>query len=128
VRGQDVIFNLAGQSGAVRSMEEPWDDLDVNAPPRNVDASSRPSAVKIRRRVWVFTGRVSSTGASDRSPSPKTHQADPLASTPCTSSCGASISVSTNAFTEFPTRGQNHQSVRPRPAPRADGVTEVVTA
>src|SRR5205085_1979656 len=31
VRGQDVIFNLAGQSGAVRSMEEPWDDLDVNA-------------------------------------------------------------------------------------------------
>src|SRR5436305_1200618 len=30
VRGQHVIFNLAGQSGAVRSMEQPWDDLDVN--------------------------------------------------------------------------------------------------
>ena len=29
VRGQHLIFNLAGQSGAVRSMEEPWDDLDV---------------------------------------------------------------------------------------------------
>jgi UDP-glucose 4-epimerase len=30
VKGQDVIFNLAGQSGAVRSMEDPWTDLDVN--------------------------------------------------------------------------------------------------
>ena len=30
VDGQDVIFNLAGQSGAVRSMEDPWTDLDVN--------------------------------------------------------------------------------------------------
>ena len=30
VRGQDVIFNLAGQSGAVRSMDDPYTDLDVN--------------------------------------------------------------------------------------------------
>lgn len=30
VRGQDVIFNLAGQSGAVRSMDDPFTDLDVN--------------------------------------------------------------------------------------------------
>jgi UDP-glucose 4-epimerase len=30
VRGQDVVFNLAGQSGAVRSMEDPFTDLDVN--------------------------------------------------------------------------------------------------
>jgi UDP-glucose 4-epimerase len=30
VAGQDVVFNLAGQSGAVRSMEDPWTDLDVN--------------------------------------------------------------------------------------------------
>ena len=30
VSGQDVIFNLAGQSGAVRSMEDPYTDLDVN--------------------------------------------------------------------------------------------------
>jgi len=28
--GQHVVFNLAGQSGAVRSMEDPWTDLDVN--------------------------------------------------------------------------------------------------
>lgn len=27
---QDVVFNLSGQSGAVRSMEDPWPDLDVN--------------------------------------------------------------------------------------------------
>jgi len=30
VDGRDVIFNLSGQSGAVRSMEDPWTDLDVN--------------------------------------------------------------------------------------------------
>jgi UDP-glucose 4-epimerase len=30
VAGRDVIFNLSGQSGAVRSMEDPWTDLDVN--------------------------------------------------------------------------------------------------
>jgi UDP-glucose 4-epimerase len=30
VSGHDVIVNLAGQSGAVRSMEDPWTDLDVN--------------------------------------------------------------------------------------------------
>jgi UDP-glucose 4-epimerase len=30
VIGQQVIFNVAGQSGAVRSMEDPWTDLDVN--------------------------------------------------------------------------------------------------
>lgn len=30
VGGHDVVFNLAGQSGAVRSMEDPFTDLDVN--------------------------------------------------------------------------------------------------
>ena len=30
VAGQDVVFNLAGQSGAVLSMEDPFTDLDVN--------------------------------------------------------------------------------------------------
>ena len=30
VADQEVIFNLSGQSGAVRSMEDPWTDLDVN--------------------------------------------------------------------------------------------------
>jgi nucleoside-diphosphate-sugar epimerase len=30
VRGQQMVMNLSGQSGAVRSMEDPWSDLDVN--------------------------------------------------------------------------------------------------
>ena len=30
VQGAQVVFNLSGQSGAVRSMEDPWTDLDVN--------------------------------------------------------------------------------------------------
>jgi UDP-glucose 4-epimerase len=30
VDGQDLILNLSGRSGAVRSMEDPWGDLDVN--------------------------------------------------------------------------------------------------
>jgi UDP-glucose 4-epimerase len=30
VTGQQLVFNLSGQSGAVRSMDEPWTDLDVN--------------------------------------------------------------------------------------------------
>lgn len=30
VQGQDLVINLSGQSGAVRSMEDPWTDLDVN--------------------------------------------------------------------------------------------------
>jgi UDP-glucose 4-epimerase len=31
VAGQDVVFNLAGQSGAVQSMNDPFTDLDVNS-------------------------------------------------------------------------------------------------
>ena len=30
VRGQHFVINLSGQSGAVKSMEDPWTDLDVN--------------------------------------------------------------------------------------------------
>lgn len=30
VLGQEIVINLSGQSGAVRSMEDPWTDLDVN--------------------------------------------------------------------------------------------------
>jgi len=30
VAGQQVVFNLSGQNGAVRSMEDPWTDLDIN--------------------------------------------------------------------------------------------------
>lgn len=30
VAARAIIFNLSGQSGAVRSMEDPWTDLDIN--------------------------------------------------------------------------------------------------
>ena len=30
VAGHGLVFNLSGQSGAIRSMEDPWTDLDVN--------------------------------------------------------------------------------------------------
>ncbi|MDP2318046.1 MAG: NAD-dependent epimerase/dehydratase family protein [Acidobacteriota bacterium] len=30
VEGKLLVFNLAGQSGAVRSMDDPWTDLDLN--------------------------------------------------------------------------------------------------
>lgn len=30
VAKQHIVFNLSGQSGAVKSMEDPWTDLDVN--------------------------------------------------------------------------------------------------
>ncbi len=30
VEGKRLVFNLSGQSGAVRSMDDPWTDLDIN--------------------------------------------------------------------------------------------------
>ena len=76
VRGQDVIFNLAGQSGAVRSMEEPWDDLDVNVRGMLtlVEAVRRenPSA-----RV-VLTGSRLEYGRVGPDPVAETHDTDPL--------------------------------------------------
>ena len=76
VRAQDVIFNLAGQSGAVRSMEEPWDDLDVNARGMLtlVEAVRRgnPGA-----RV-VFTGSRLEYGRVGSDPVAETHDTDPL--------------------------------------------------
>jgi len=76
VRGQDVVFNLAGQSGAVRSMEEPWDDLDVNARGMLtlVEAIRRESP---KARV-VFTGSRLEYGRVGSGPVAETHAADPL--------------------------------------------------
>jgi UDP-glucose 4-epimerase len=76
VRGQEVIFNLAGQSGAVRSMEEPWDDLDVNA--RGMltllEAVRRGNS---KARV-IFTGSRLEYGRVGSDPVAETHAADPL--------------------------------------------------
>ena len=76
VRGQDVIFNLAGQSGAVRSMEEPWDDLDVNARGMLtlVEAVRRENA---SARV-VLTGSRLEYGRVGSDPVAETHDTDPL--------------------------------------------------
>ena len=76
VRTQDVIFNLAGQSGAVRSMEEPWEDLDVNGRGMLtlVEAVRRqnPGA-----RV-VFAGSRLEYGRTGSSPVSETRATDPL--------------------------------------------------
>jgi UDP-glucose 4-epimerase len=51
VDGQQFVFNLSGQSGAVRSMEDPWADLDMNLRGNLVlleaarAASSRPKLI-----------------------------------------------------------------------------------
>jgi UDP-glucose 4-epimerase len=51
VDGQQLVFNLSGQSGAVRSMEDPWSDLDLNLRGNLVllesirAASSRPKLI-----------------------------------------------------------------------------------
>lgn len=76
VGGQDVIFNLAGQSGAVRSMEEPWDDLDVNARGMlTLVESVRRESPKAR---VVFTGSRLEYGRVGPDPVAETHEADPL--------------------------------------------------
>src|SRR6185295_1058340 len=76
VSGQDVIFNLAGQSGAVRSMEEPWDDLDVNARGMlTLVESVRRESPKAR---VVFTGSRLEYGRVGPDPVAETHEAEPL--------------------------------------------------
>ena len=76
VRGQDIVFNLAGQSGAVRSMEQPLDDLDVNARGMLtlVEAVRRENPAA---RV-VFTGSRLEYGRVGSDPVAETHEVDPM--------------------------------------------------
>ena len=76
VRGQDVVFNLAGQSGAVRSMEQPLDDLDVNARGMLtlVEAVRRENPAA---RV-VFTGSRLEYGRVGSDPVAETHDTEPM--------------------------------------------------
>jgi UDP-glucose 4-epimerase len=76
VRRQDVIFNLAGQSGAVRSMEEPWDDLDVNA--RGMLTLVEAVRRENRKARVVFTGSRLQYGRVGSAPVAETHETDPL--------------------------------------------------
>ena len=66
VVGHDVVFNVSGRSGAVRSMEDPWTDLDVNCRGTLVllEAlrASNPSA------KLVFAGSRLQYGRVDRLP------------------------------------------------------------
>ena len=76
VRGQDVIFNLAGRSGAVRSMEEPWDDLDVNG--RGMLTLVEAVRTASPQAHIVFAGSRLEYGRVGSDPVPETHETDPL--------------------------------------------------
>jgi UDP-glucose 4-epimerase len=66
VDGQDIVFNLAGQSGALRSMEDPWTDLDVNCRGNLVLLEAvRESA---RQAHVVFVGSRLEYGKPERLP------------------------------------------------------------
>ena len=76
VIGQDVVFNLAGQSGAVGSMEDPWTDLDVNCrgslvlleTMRTVNPSGK--VVFVSSRLTYGAGGLDRVG-EDRQPDPR---------------------------------------------------------
>ena len=76
VEGQDVVFNLAGQSGAVRSMEDPWTDLDVNCS----GALSVLEAMRVANPAarLVFTGSRLEYGRVGTAPVDERHPVDPL--------------------------------------------------
>ena len=76
VAGQDVIFNLSGQSGAVRSMEDPWTDLDVNCGGA-LSLLEAVRAVNQKARV-VFTGSRLEYGRVGSSSVGEDHPTDPL--------------------------------------------------
>lgn len=76
VEGQDLIFNLSGQSGAVRSMEDPWTDLDVNLRGNLVLLE----ALRARNRdaKVIFAGSRLEYGHQDQLPVAETASAQPL--------------------------------------------------
>lgn len=73
---QDVIFNLSGQSGAVRSMEDPWPDLDVNLRGNLVLLESMRAA-NSRARL-VFVGSRLQYGKPEAIPVREEDAGDPL--------------------------------------------------
>ena len=76
IAGQDVIFNLAGQSGAVRSMEDPWTDLDVNVRGNLVLLEAMRAAS--HRPKLVFVGSRLEYGRVGAGPVNEDHPLDPL--------------------------------------------------
>jgi UDP-glucose 4-epimerase len=75
VAGQDVVFNLAGQSGAVLSMDDPFTDLDVNCRGNLVLLEALRKENRSARLVFVSSrlayGRVGADPVTeDHVPSP----------------------------------------------------------
>lgn len=66
----ESVFNLSGQSGAVRSMEDPWSDLDVNLRGNLVLLEALRQANSAAR--LVFVGSRLQYGRPDRLPVPET--------------------------------------------------------
>ena len=76
VAKQDVVFNLAGQSGAVRSMEDPWSDLDINLRGNLVLLESIRTVAP--RAKLVFAGSRLQYGKPVRIPVSEEDEAEPL--------------------------------------------------
>jgi len=76
VAGQDVIFNLSGQSGAIRSLDDPWTDLDTNLR-GNLVLLESIRAAKARTRI-VFAGSRLQYGKPIRLPVREEDDGDPL--------------------------------------------------
>jgi len=76
VAGQDVVFNLAAQSGAVQSMDDPWTDLDVNLRGNLVLLEAMRAAN--REGKLVFVGSRLSYGRTGKTPASEDDPCDPL--------------------------------------------------
>lgn len=76
VTGQQVVFNLAGESGAVRSMEDPWADLDVNC--RGNLVLLEALRVANREAKLVFVGSRLQYGRQATQPVGEDQAPDPL--------------------------------------------------
>lgn len=76
VEGQEVVFNLAGESGAVSSMEDPWADLDVNCR-GNLVLLEALRAVNREARL-VFVGSRLQYGRQAQQPVDEQQPPDPL--------------------------------------------------
>lgn len=76
VTGQDLVFNLSGQSGAVRSMDDPWSDLDINLRGNLVLLESL--RVANPRAKVVFAGSRLQYGKPDSLPVGEDDGGDPL--------------------------------------------------
>ena len=76
VAKQDVIFNLSGQSGAIRSMEDPWSDLDINLRGNLVLLESIRGVAPAAK--LVFAGSRLQYGKPSHLPVQEDDESDPL--------------------------------------------------